>query len=170
MRCRLRSTGLIEDCDFTFVTSPSFDRSSRELAKKFHVTMGSEVGAKDLSNVYVAVAIQFVNPARAAPTRSIARPVWVKGPDADIFPSEALTQGVKTGRGLAICTVRADGGLTDCQAASEAPEKLGFGAAAVQMAQTMKMTLWGEDGLPTEGASVRLPFEINQPELEPAAK
>lgn len=170
MRCRLRVTGLIDDCDFTFVSSPRFERPARELAKKFHVTVGPEITSKDISGVYVAVPIQFVSPARANPTRSVTHAVWVSGPVAGAYPTEADKQGIKSGRGTVACTVGANGGLTDCQVVSEAPEKLGFGPAAVEMASTMKMGVWGDDGLPTAGASVRLPLQINQPEPEPAAR
>jgi TonB family protein len=170
MRCRLRPTGLIDDCDFTFMSSPQFERPSRELAKKFHVTVGPEITAKDIASVYVSVPIQFVSPGRANPARSVTHAVWVLGPQAANYPDEADKQGVKSGRAVTECIVGADGRLTECKVADETPANLGFGPAAVEMASTMKMTLWGEDGLPTAGAAVRLPLQINQPEPQPAAQ
>jgi hypothetical protein len=57
--------------------------------------------------------------------------------------------------------------LVDCKPVSGTPEKLGFDVAAAHIAATMQIALWGEDGLPTAGATVVLPIRINQP--QPAA-
>jgi hypothetical protein len=47
---------------------------------------------------------------------------------------------------------------------------MGFATAVVATASMMRMTLWGEDGLPTGGATVTLPMQIHQPEPELATK
>lgn len=174
MRCRLRETGLIDDCSFTFVSSPRLERPARDLAKAFHVRLGDDVDRQDLARVYVSVPIQFISPARASPARRITHAVWVGALDevavAKLYPAEAARQGVKSGRGVVECTVGDDGGLVGCKTTSETPANLGFGRAALDIAAMMKMTLWGDDGLPTVGGTVSLPLVINQPEAQVAAK
>ncbi len=174
MRCRLRETGLIDDCEFTYSSAPRLIQASRELAKKFHVTLGPDMTKEAVAKVYVALSIQFVGAAKANPTRSITHAVWTGAPAVDqvakLYPAEALKQGVKSGRGVVACTVGDNGGLVGCKATGETPANLGFGQAAVEVAAMMKMTLWGEEGLPTAGGAVSLPLVINGPEPEAAAK
>jgi len=170
MRCRLHETGLLDDCSFSYVSAPKFERPSRELAKKFHVKVGSAT-REQLKDVFVSVPIQFVNPSRAPSARTVTNARWTVTPDEDasaaFYPAEAARQGVKVGRGQAQCLVSETGTLVDCKPVSGTPEKLGFDVAAAHIAATMQIALWGEDGLPTAGATVVLPIRINQP--QPAA-
>ncbi len=173
MRCRLRETGLLDDCEFSFASSPRFAGPSRDLAKKFHVNVEG-LTRQDLADVYVAVPIQFVSPQQANPKRPVTSAKWLVLPDeersATFYPVEAVKQGVTSGTGRVQCTVADTGDLIDCKPISETPTNLGFGAAAVQIASTMRMALWGDDGLPTAGATITLPLKINQPEPALAAK
>lgn len=173
LRCRLRETGLLEDCDFSFVSSPSFERPSRELIKKFHIKADGAT-RQDLEGVYVALSIQFIKPENAVTGRAVTHAVWTDIPDeartAKLYPAEAMKQGVKVGTGRTRCTVAPAGGLVDCKVVSESPENMGFATAVVATASMMRMTLWGEDGLPTGGATVTLPMQIHQPEPELATK
>ena len=172
MRCRLLESGLLGDCDFAFVSSPRFERPARDLAKKFHVRMGEGLNKAEIARVYIALSIQFVSPARADASRNISHAVWTGALDAQqvekLYPAAAVDQGVKSGKAVVACTVREDGGLDACATASEAPASVGFGVAAIEVAKLMKMTLWGEDGLPTAGRSIRLPLIFDQPQTAAA--
>ncbi|HET9160760.1 MAG TPA: TonB family protein [Caulobacteraceae bacterium] len=58
------------------------------------------------------------------------------------------------------CKVGDKGAMTGCKATSESPAGLGVGELAVQMSPKFISTLWGENGRPTMGASIRIPLEV----------
>lgn len=61
------------------------------------------------------------------------------------------------------CVVGADGHLQNCTVAEETPGGYGFGQAALALSSGFVMTLWGDDGLPTVGAGVRVPVRYRLP-------
>jgi hypothetical protein len=97
--------------------------------------------------------------------RVIHAPRWITGVDPKsvpkLFPPEAVAQGLTTGRGVARCTVGADGVLTACAPEPADPDGLGFSEAAVRLASGMKMNLWSADGAPVEGGVVHIPIRLN---------
>ena len=96
-------------------------------------------------------------------------PAWLTSLDPKktpkLFPPEAVTAGLTTGRGVARCTVAADGTMTACAPEAGDPDGLGFSEAATKLASTMKMNLWSSDGAPVAGGVVRIPVRLN---LKPA--
>ena len=58
------------------------------------------------------------------------------------------------------CKVGGLGELTGCSPVSQSPAGLGLGAAAVELASRFRMSLWGANGRPALGASVRLPLQV----------
>lgn len=78
-----------------------------------------------------------------------------------MFPPEAAAQGLTSGRGVARCTVAADGTLTACGPDPDEPDQLGFSAAAAKLASAMRMNLWSADGAPVEGGVVHIPIRLN---------
>ena len=99
-------------------------------------------------------------------------PIWLAGFDPAqaprLFPPEAIAKGLTTGRGIARCTVGADGGLTGCTPDSADPPDLGFSEAAARLASPLKMNLWSADGAPVEGGVVRVPIRLNLKEASNA--
>lgn len=94
----------------------------------------------------------------ARPARLLTRP------DAqtfsDHFPVVALARGI-VGRAVLECAVAADGS-SQCTAAEETPEALGFGAAAVSLSQGWRFRPRSEGGRPTASIA-RVPVEFENP-------
>jgi hypothetical protein len=111
----------------------------------------------------VDVPVRF-SPATFA-DRTVAAPVWLRDNDTAappvVYPKEAAAQGVTTGRGMARCTVSADGTLSACAPEAAEPDGLGFSEAAVKLASAMRINLWSADGVPVEGGVVHVPIRLN---------
>ncbi len=173
MLCRVTVAGVLRACEFPSVDQggKGIEKAAESLAAKFHVVVGPGVTAKDLSTLFIAVPVQLINPEQATAERWITRAVWTQTADPAqaqaLFPDAAAKAGLKRGVGTLICTVGGAGDLTDCQTQAENPAGLGFGEAAMRIAAVMRMQTWGEDGLPTAGAKVRLPIAVQW--SEPAA-
>lgn len=174
MRCRLTDAGALRDCE-VLTENPraaGFGAAARKVSALFSVDVTLLPPTKQ--DRYVNFALRFVNPdSEPAKGRAIGQPRWVRGPDPkkvlDIFPDAAVKAGVTSGTGVADCVVQADGGLKDCKVAREEPAGLGFGEAAVVVAQVMQMTPWTEDGGPVDGARIKLPVKFNKAPDAPAA-
>lgn len=172
MHCRVGKTGEMEDCATVRPVEAPLADAGRALIGKFRVKL-TEAEARQLARAEVVISFRLLNPAsEAGKARVVRQPEWTTVLDAAqvqaIFPDTAADAGVQSGRGVADCLVAADGSLTECRIVSERPAALGFGEAAVQVAQTMRMNLWSEDGRPTVGARIRLPVEFSL--VEGAAK
>ncbi|HYE46189.1 MAG TPA: energy transducer TonB [Caulobacter sp.] len=165
LRCLMRRSGDLGDCTTVQPADPAATEAARALAGRFRVKL-TEAEVRKVSRADVVISFRLLNPASAAgKSRLVRQPEWttVLDPAAvqAIFPDAAAAAGVKSGRGVADCLVGADGALSDCRVASEKPDALGFGASAVEVAQTMRLNLWSEDGRPTVGARIRLPVEFS---------
>jgi protein TonB len=69
---------------------------------------------------------------------------------ARLFPEAAVSGGI-SGNVDALCTVAADGSLTECQIVAETPEKQGFGKAALSVSKLTHVSALAKDGSPTAG-------------------
>jgi hypothetical protein len=127
-------------------------RISQQVANPFHS-----------DPVLVDVAVRFQPPDKL--DRTVMAPVWLAGVDPEkaprVFPPEAVAAGLTTGRGVARCTVAADGTMADCAPEPGEPEGLGFSEAAAKLASGMKMNLWGADAAPVVGGTVHIPIRLN---------
>lgn len=96
---------------------------------------------------------------------AVTNPLWVQSPDPfkiqNAFPAAATKQGATTGVGYIHCALRHDGGLTQCSIAQEQPAGLGFGPAALALAETMSINPWTSDGHPVDGAEITVPIRLN---------
>lgn len=114
-----------------------------------------------LAAVLVSTGLSSAAAQDARPARLLTRP------DAqaftDNFPVVALARGV-SGRAVLECAVTADGG-SQCTAAEETPEGMGFGAAAVALSQGWRFRPHTEGGQPTASVA-RVPVEFQNPTTE----
>jgi protein TonB len=85
------------------------------------------------------------------------------------YPQAARAAGVPTGRALIACVVQASGKLSSCSVESEQPAGMGFGPSALLMTSAFALTPWTEDGLPLDGARIRVPIRFVDADVpEPA--
>jgi TonB family protein len=84
---------------------------------------------------------------------------------ADLYPRAALRQKLE-GYAVVGCTLTASYGLKDCQVISESPPDVGFGPAAVRMAQLMILPA-GDRANARPGAVIRLPIRFKLPNGKP---
>lgn len=127
-----------------------------------------------LKALLVAVAALFVvaaAPVMAPGTEADRTPDWLVKPDgpmmAKYYPERAWREDVE-GRATLLCTVATDTRLTSCQVQAESPPGYGFGSAALNVADEMRMAPAIRNGLPVE-ALVRVPLVFKMPESEPPA-
>jgi hypothetical protein len=78
-----------------------------------------------------------------------------------VFPPEAAAGGLTTGRGVARCTVAADGSMASCAPEPGEPDGVGFSEAAATLASKMRMNLWSADGAPVGGGVIHIPIRLN---------
>jgi hypothetical protein len=158
--------GSLRDCQVIKETpgGHDFGKAALALAVKFRAEPTTLANIPKREPLWVDIPMRLQPPAALA-ERTIAAPRWIAGVDPKaapkLFPPEAVAQGLTTGRGVARCTVAADGTLTACAPEPGDPDGLGFSEAAVRLASGMKMNLWSGDGAPVEGAVVHIPIRLN---------
>jgi TonB family protein len=164
-RCRVRRDGGMEGCQLLKEDpdGKGFGVAALHLAQsKFRVD--PKLAAHQANPVLVDIPIRFPSRQELA-QRTVDAPIWLAGVDPAtaprLFPPEAVAGGVTTGRGVARCTVGADGVLAGCAPEKGDPDGLGFSEAAVRLATGMKMNLWSADDAPVEGGVVHIPVRLN---------
>jgi hypothetical protein len=165
-RCHVRRDGALDGCQ-VIAESPvghDFGKAALGLAARFRVDAKIAARAPGGAPVLVDLPIRFSPPAALA-DRTVTAPAWTVGFDPEdassLFPPKAAVSGVRTGRGVARCTVAADGSLSACAPEAGDPDGLGFSEAAVKLASTLKMNLWSADGAPVEGGVVHVPIRLD---------
>jgi TonB family protein len=167
-QCHMQhSTGTLSDCDVANA-SPGmmqFTGVAQALVAKFKADPTVLAGIKDRQ---LRINLAFAFPDMASPDwdkRYLTHPRWIRtispDPDKSTFPEEAAKAGLKTGSATVDCVVAANGALTKCQVVSESTSGLGFGRVAQAIAEVFVANPWGEDGLPVDGAHVRMPIQMD---------
>lgn len=173
LQCDLnKRTGRLGGCTVANASPgmAQFAGVARALAPKFKAN--TEVLA-DVGDS-VAINLAFAFPDMASPEwgkRYLAHPDWIQTFDAaskiSTFPDAAVKAGLKTGTATVDCVVAANGALAHCETVRESTPNVGFGDTAIRIAETFATNPWNEDGLPVEGAHVRMPIQMD---YTPAAK
>lgn len=164
LRCRVKKDRSLTSCDVTSEDprGSGFGAAARGLAGKFKVSQDDPT-MRRVRELYVDLPFDFRS--LGGPPTEIYDPTWLKGPDPQmagkLFPLAAITAGYRTGLGIVQCTVRHDGGLSDCTVVGEDPPELGFGEVALAAAKVMTMNPWTKQGLPVDGAKIRMPIRLN---------
>ncbi|MGZ3402180.1 MAG: energy transducer TonB [Phenylobacterium sp.] len=158
--------GALRDCQIIKETPAGrdFGKAALTLAVKFRAQPATLAAIPRREPLWVDIPMRLQPPAAIA-ERVISKPRWIVSLDPrsapKLFPPEAVAQGLTTGRGVARCTVGADGALTACAPEAGDPDGLGFSEAAVRIVSGMKMSLWAADGSPVEGGVVHIPIRLN---------
>jgi hypothetical protein len=165
--CQVRDSGELTGCQIIKEDPQErdFGKAALALAARFRVAPDVVARAPHRSSgLWVDIPIRLDPPSQMA-DRLVMAPAWISGVDPKaapkVFPAEAVAQGLSTGRGVARCTVAADGTMTACAPETGDPDGLGFSEAAAKLASTMKMNLWSADGAPVEGGVVHIPIRLN---------
>ncbi len=169
--CQVMPTGAVTHCGIVkeFPDHHGFGKAAMSVVHKFKVAP-QWATAPHSKPLWVDIPIRMAPPSELA-DRRITAPKWLAGWDPTshpgVFPPEAAAKGLTTGRGVAECVVRHDGGMADCAPGQADPDGLGFSDAAVKLASLLKVNLWSADAGPVEGGKIRVAIRLNLP---PAAK
>lgn len=94
----------------------------------------------------------------------VKRADWVARPDIKdiirVYPKLAGRLSID-GRAIVGCRIRLTGLAENCAVLSETPDGLGFGAAAVQLAQTARFSPELRDGVAVDGGTIRIPINFS---------
>jgi TonB family protein len=175
LSCPFNANGTLGQCAILSEDPPGlgFGAAALTLASRFSLRSGV-ASPEQLAKARVILPITFTNPALGPQSPALlAKPDWVTFVTAErvveLYPTKAADAGVKTGRGVVVCTVAAGGVLTGCTVESEDPPGLGFGDSAVQVMAAFTVNPWTEEGHPVDGSKVRVPVRMNEAEPAPQA-
>lgn len=163
VRCAFDIEGRTTDCEVLSQTPAErgFGAAALALADDF-VVLHTEEDAALLPAVIADIPIAFRKP--EASLGKMPDPQWLtevsaSGADA-FFPVAAREEAVTSGVGTVDCLVNKQGGMTDCRVTRERPAELGFGEAAVQVAQLMRMNAWSATGRTYAGRRLVVPIRL----------
>ncbi|WP_091741845.1 energy transducer TonB [Phenylobacterium immobile] len=166
LMCRYSKTGTLSACEVHEETPRrmGFAAAARKLSPLFQ----GPALSPDLQRREIKAMVNVTFPTGALKgERRVGKPTWRQLPTAadlaEVFPEAARKAG-RGGSELVKCRVIADGVLQACQPIRETPQGEGFGAAAVRLAHTSRMSVWSDEGLPTAGGDVTIPFRF-EPEI-----
>jgi TonB family protein len=173
LSCNFKGAGALGGCTVLSEepTGLGLAQAARRLTPYFR---GPETLPNGRRTVGVSTQLVFVfSPDMLDPERRvIGKPQWAALPSGEAvaanYPRAAASVGVRQGRAVLGCIVGDGGRLTNCAVQGEQPADLGFGPAALDLAQSFRLRTWTSEGLPTIGGSVNVPIRYEQPTEEPA--
>ena len=163
VRCAFDIEGRTTDCEVLSQTpvDRGFGAAALKLVDEFTVLHTAE-DAEILPGVIADIPITFRKPEAAL--GKMPDPQWLTEVSAtgadELFPVAAREEAVRSGLGMVDCLVSKQGGMTDCRVAREQPADLGFGAAAIQVAQQMRINTWSPDGRTYAGRRLTVPIRL----------
>jgi|Deesub1362B_J571_1020462.scaffolds.fasta_scaffold08086_5 protein TonB len=118
--------------------------------------------------MFIALAIALMAPAPALGAHveavHIDKQLWISKPTARdflaVYPKDARREKI-AGEVSLMCSVRVDGGLTDCAVLEESPNAVGFGDAALALTEKFRLRTHLPDGRPTAGGRLRIPMRFS---------
>jgi len=105
--------------------------------------------------------LQPAQPAQPPAAPMITNPTWLSMPTAAqlnrLYPERAERME-KVGGATLVCEVTAAGGMANCEITGESPKGWKFGDAALAAARYFRISPPTADGMPVDGARVRIPI------------
>ena len=161
--CRVLGSGALTDCGIVkeLPDLHGFASAAKGLAARFRLDPDQARVVKS-SSLWVDIPIRLPPPGGE---RIVAAPQWLTSIDPaahpKLFPADAAARGLTTGRGIAVCTVAADGSMVGCSSDAAGSDSPSFGEAAAALAPGMRMNLWGADAAPVVGGTIRIAVRLN---------
>jgi TonB family protein len=148
-----------------------FKQAALALTHKFRAQARADLHPRDGDEV--RLPFTFDAPGATEDTAgAVIKPEWAALPDADsfasLFPAAARTAKVTEGRGSVDCRITENGRLDDCRLVNEAPQGLGFGAAALKAASGFQVNPWTSDGRAVDGVRITVPIHFVDGDAPPA--
>jgi TonB family protein len=168
LNCRFGAEGRLSSCDVIseIPSGYGFGAAARALARDF-VGPSIDAGGTPLIYAAVQVAFTFAPEMLSGQAPVIGKPLWTRLPDtvavAQGFPAAAVAAHVSTGHVMLECGIGAEGRLDDCSVARQDPPGLGFDKAALELAPLFQVSVWTDEGLPTVGGRISVPFRYEAP-------
>lgn len=169
LSCTVAAQGRLRDCA-AIGESPrgeGFGNAARQVARDLRAGLSGAI--HDGSEVRVMVAF---DPAMLRPGFVAPDPTWTALPSAADFQATfpKTQNGVNDVRVTLLCDAQADGSLSGCTVADEAPAGEGYGAGALALGPRFKVAPWTPQGYPTAGAKVRVPIHYKLTPVPPPPK
>jgi TonB family protein len=175
-RCELKKTGELKNCDLIREepAGKGFADAGRKLLPRFRTVVTPAMQATH-DAMQVDVPIRLIDPLGPEfANRRMGEPIWANQLDPTVaqklFPAKAVARGVKTGLGVAVCTVTPQGMLTQCEARPGVPDGLGFSDVTTQIAERLRISVWTQEGGPVDGVKISLPIRFNLAATETPSK
>lgn len=167
LECKLTATGTLTGCDAgtDVPRGMGFGLAAKSLAPRFQLASVAGREMASLKDARVRIPFQFDPPGSGSGDMGgvkIGGSDWASLPDetrmAALYPEAAAKAGIEEGQITLTCTIGGGGKLGGCVVKAESPANLGFGAAALAIADGFKVNAWTADGKPTDGARINLPI------------
>jgi TonB family protein len=164
-QCDLTKVGRLRDCAVLNSDPPQlgFENSARKLLGKFTVDPAWMALQKGDLKVNFRVGL-IADETDFWQGRTVGKISWNRTIDFEkaqaLYPAEAATAGIESGLAKVTCTLAASGALSDCTVQSESVANMGFGQAALRIAQAFVANPWTGEGFPVEGGRITLPIKM----------
>lgn len=165
LECNLNRKGELTACA-VMTEQPKelgFGAAAKALSKRFRAPATLSNG-RSVAGAIVHLPVTFA-PEVLKGAAVVGKTQWAALPDADAARAAFadLDPGLGAVRAVLTCKVQQSGAVGDCQVESEQPAGKGVGERAKVMATGFRMVTWTAEGLPTVGATVRIPirYQVN---------
>lgn len=167
--CEFRKDGTVGHCRVVDATpaNQGFERAALRLT---HLFVANTSADSSLEGVKVDIPFYFGPHGDTPPlgpdalSQALSWTATADKATADgLYPAKAKAAGIKVGRASLKCVIGQRGELADCSVVKEDPPGLGFGEAALKIAEHFRINPWSTDGRPMEGTSIILPLRLNEP-------